>query len=181
LGCYGDGGALFTNDEALGHRIKMVANHGQQRRYYHDIIGVNSRLDAIQAAILNVKLKHLDKYSAARQKVANYYDQAFADIDALQTPTRQTNSTHVFHQYTLKVLNGRRDELKAYLLEEGVPSMIYYPVPLYKQDAYKAFAPDKELPATEMLCQSVLSLPIHTEMTEEMLEQIAIIIRRFFR
>ena len=181
LGCYGDGGALFTNDETLGQRIKMVANHGQQRRYYHDIIGVNSRLDAIQAAILNVKLKHLDKYSAARQKVAKYYDKAFADIEALQTPTRQANSTHVFHQYTLKVLNGRRDELKAYLLEEGVPSMIYYPVPLYKQEAYKAFAPDKELAATEMLCESVLSLPIHTEMTEEMLEQIVTIVRRFFR
>ena len=181
LGAYGDGGAIYTNDEELGKRIKMVANHGQQKRYYHDMVGVNSRLDAIQAAILNVKLKYLDEYAAARNKAAEYYDAAFAGVPELDTPVRQHNSNHVFHQYTLKVKDGRRDSLKSYLSEHGIPSMVYYPVPLYKQEAYKGYVEDQfELPVTESLCKEVISLPMHTELTEEMLEYIATYVKSFF-
>ena len=166
LGCYGDGGAIFTNNEELGQRISMIANHGQAKKYYHSMIGCNSRLDAIQAAVLNVKLQYLDNYCASRQKVAAQYDAAFASIEGLQIPERQHNSTHVFHQYTLRVKNGRRDELKRYLAEKGIPSMIYYPVPLYQQEAFKQYvSEDFNLPITEKLCQEGLTVPIHTEMT----------------
>ncbi|MEM0995279.1 MAG: DegT/DnrJ/EryC1/StrS family aminotransferase [Bacteroidota bacterium] len=168
LGCFGDGGAIFTNNDTLAEKMKMVANHGQSRRYYHDEIGVNSRLDALQAAVLSIKLQYLDEYNAARQKVAAQYDKAFSTIKALEIPTRQANTTHIFHQYTLKVKNGKRDELKTYLQEQNIPSMIYYPVPLHHQKAYAHyFDQKKSLPVTEQICQEVISLPIHTEMKAE--------------
>ncbi|MFM7721783.1 MAG: DegT/DnrJ/EryC1/StrS family aminotransferase, partial [Bacteroidota bacterium] len=131
LGCYGDGGALFTNNDELAENLRMIANHGQKVKYYHDVIGVNSRLDTMQAAILDIKLKHLNQYAEARRAVADYYDNSFGGVEGLKTPNRIANGTHVFHQYTLRVLNGRRDELKAYLEEKGIPSMIYYPLPLH--------------------------------------------------
>lgn len=181
LGAYGDGGAIFCNDDDLGERLRMIANHGQQKRYYHDLIGCNSRLDAIQAAILDIKLKHLDAYCDRRRAVADAYDAAFASVDTVVTPVRASHSTHVFHQYTLKVLDGRRDELKQYLQDHGVPSMIYYPVPLYKQKAFKQYAPsDFSLPTTEELCEQVISLPIHTEMPSDHLDYITDTVRSFF-
>jgi dTDP-4-amino-4,6-dideoxygalactose transaminase len=181
LGCYGDGGAIFTNDDELAAKIRMIANHGQAERYYHSVIGVNSRLDSLQAAILNIKLKKLDEYCDARRAVADAYDEAFKHIEELSTPARQANSTHVFHQYTLQVKNGERDRLHKYLESEGVPSMIYYPVPLYKQEAFSEFVPsDLTLPVIERLCASVLSLPIHTEMTDEIFNKITNSIGSFF-
>lgn len=181
LGCYGDGGAIFTNDDRLAEKMRIIANHGQNERYYHAMIGVNSRLDTIQAAILDIKLKHLDEYAAARQKAAAFYDDAFQTIEELQTPVRAANSTHVFHQYTLQVGGGKRADLQKYLAENGVPSMIYYPVPLYRQKAFAdSIAPNFSLPTTEKLCESVLSLPIHTEMTEELLGYITTQVRTFF-
>jgi UDP-2-acetamido-2-deoxy-ribo-hexuluronate aminotransferase len=181
LGCYGDGGAIMTNDDEIAQRLRMIANHGQSKKYYHSVIGVNSRLDSLQAAILDVKLKRLDAYSAARQKVAAYYDAAFATIEALQTPAIQHNSTHVFHQYTLQVKNGKRYELQDHLQKAGIPAMIYYPVPLYKQDAFKHYqSSDFFLPITEELCQNVLSLPIHTEMDEQVLGYITETVKSFF-
>ena len=174
LGCYGDGGAIMTNDDALAAKARVVANHGQSRQYYHDEIGVNSRLDAIQAAVLNVKLPQLDDYCLRRRQLADAYDQAFRKVAGLTTPVRDPKSTHVFHQYTLKVAGGAaaRDALKAKLQEQGVPAMIYYPVPLYKQGAYQHWWNGTELPVTEMLCQSVISLPMHTEMDTRTLERI---------
>ncbi len=181
LGGYGDGGAMCTNDDTLADKLRMVANHGQSERYYHDVIGVNSRLDSIQAAILEVKLKHLDEYCAARSRAASAYDDAFSDIDGLQTPQRQSNSTHVFHQYTLQVGGHKREGLQQHLQGHGIPSMIYYPVPLYRQKAYSTYvASDFVLPVTEELCDSVLSLPIHTEMNNELLEFITSKVRSFF-
>lgn len=184
LGCYGDGGAITVNDDTLAQKCLMIANHGQSsRRYYHDVVGVNSRLDAIQAAILNVKLKRLDEYATARQKAAAFYDQAFAAIDGLQTPRRQYNSTHVFHQYTLIVENDKRNDLQAFLQSKGIPTMIYYPVPLYEQEAYKnsmANTLDK-LPVTDYLCRSVISLPMHTELSDETLAFISNAVKEFFQ
>lgn len=181
LGCYGDGGAIFTDDDALAAKMRMIANHGQSERYYHSRVGVNSRLDSIQAAILNIKLKYLDEYGAARRDVANIYDGAFAEIEELQTPVREKNSTHVFHQYTLQIKNGKRDDLHKYLAEREVPSMIYYPVPLYRQKAFKDYvAPDFHLPVTEKLCDEVLSLPIHTEMDKETQKFIIENVKDFF-
>lgn len=181
LGCMGDGGAMMTHDETLAAKLRMVANHGQQKKYYHDVTGVNSRLDSLQAAILNIKLRHLDEYSAARQSAAAFYDEAFKNIPELQTPVRHHNSTHVFHQYTLKVKNGKRDELQAHLSDKGIPSMIYYPVPLYQQKAFIQYVPEGfSLPVTEQLCQEVISLPIHTEMDEELLGYITDSVRSFF-
>lgn len=183
LGAYGDGGALYTNDEALGEKLQMIANHGQVKRYYHDMVGVNSRLDSIQAAILDIKLGHLDAYAAARRSAADYYDQAFAGIAGLQTPVRDPKSTHVFHQYTLKVAGGKRDDLQKHLQEAGIPNMIYYPVPLYKQKAYQQ-AMDQQidhLPVTEDLCNSVISLPMHTELDEATLAHIADQVKAFFK
>ncbi len=183
LGAYGDGGAMYTNDDELGPRLHMIANHGQVKRYYHDLIGVNSRLDSIQAAILDIKLRHLDDYAAARRAAAGYYDQAFAGLEQVQTPVRHPRSTHVFHQYTLIVKDGQRDALQAYLQERGVPTMIYYPVPLYEQKAYinaMANSFDK-LPVTDYLCRSVLSLPIHTEMEESALQYITDAVKAFFK
>jgi len=182
LGCYGDGGALMTNDDNLAAAARMIANHGQSRQYYHDKIGVNSRLDAVQAAVLNVKLPHLDAYNAARQRAAAYYDRVFSEIPQLTIPAREKNSTHVFHQYTPRVAGGSavRDALKTYLGEQGVPAMIYYPVPLYKQDAFKVSVDESQFPATEMLCASVFSLPMHSELTEDVLERITGAVCRFF-
>lgn len=181
LGCYGDGGAITTNDDELAAKIRIVANHGQTRRYYHDMIGVNSRLDSIQAAILDIKLKYLDTYDVARNFAADYYDKAFAGIEGLLIPKRQANSTHVFHQYTLLVKNGDRDVLQEKLKAAGVPSMIYYPVPLYEQ---KAFAEHVEegfsLPVTDSLCKEVISLPMHSELTEEQLAFICDTVKNHF-
>lgn len=169
LGCYGDGGAIFTNDEELFQRLTMIANHGQSERYYHDMIGCNSRLDTIQAAVLRVKLKRLDMYCDARRAAADYYDQAFAGHSNIITPARTDYSHHVFHQYTLRLVGIDRDELKYQLEQEGVPSMIYYPVPCHQQKMFKEMdnAQDWDLPNTDALTPIVLSLPIHTELTEE--------------
>ncbi len=182
LGAYGDGGAICTNDDELAAKLRMVANHGQVRRYYHDIIGVNSRLDSIQAAILDIKLSHLDEYAGARQQAANYYDNAFEGNEHLVIPAREKNSSHVFHQYTLLVKNGKRGELQEYLRDKGVPSMIYYPVPLYEQEAYQGeFSGGIDfLEVTDSLCKEVLSLPVHTEMNEEILAFITKAVLSFF-
>jgi len=182
LGCYGDGGAMMTQDENLGKLLHKIANHGQAVRYYHDVVGCNSRLDSIQAVVLSAKLKHLDTYCQARIKVADYYDFAFREVDALETPFRSEYSTHVFHQYTLKVKDGRRDALKDYLDGQKIPNMIYYPVPLYKQEAFKPFSKGvNHLPVTELLCQEVISLPIHTEMDTEQLAFITEKVKAFFQ
>jgi UDP-2-acetamido-2-deoxy-ribo-hexuluronate aminotransferase len=180
LGCYGDGGALMTNDSELAKKITMVANHGQSKQYYHDVVGVNSRLDALQAGVLDIKLAKLDSYSAARNRAAKAYDKAFKPIKDLETPSRAKNSTHVFHQYTLKVKNGKRAALQAYLTEKGVPSMIYYPVPLYKQPAFAGYWNGIALPVTEQLCTEVMSLPMHTELSTDILKQITDIVIAFF-
>jgi UDP-2-acetamido-2-deoxy-ribo-hexuluronate aminotransferase len=173
LGCYGDGGALYTNDDALAAKIRMIANHGQSVQYVHDSIGVNSRLDSIQAAVLRIKLKHLDEYAAARNKVAAYYDNAFANHPKLKTPARVKNSNHVFHQYTLQLMNVDRNALRTYLSENGVPAMIYYPIPLHMQKAYTdPRYKEGDFPVTEQLCASVISLPMHTELSEETLHYI---------
>ena len=180
LGCYGDGGALFCNDDELAAKIKMIANHGQIKRYYHEVVGCNSRLDALQAAVLNIKLKHLDRYCTARQKAAAYYDGAFKDIPELSIPKRQLNSTHVFHQYTLKVANGKRDALGVFLKENNIPFGVYYPVPLYEQNAFAKYHNGIKLPVTEELCDCVISLPIHTEMDEGLLGYISGAVVNFF-
>lgn len=173
LGCYGDGGAIFTQDETLAAKIRMIANHGQSVQYVHDSIGVNSRLDSIQAAILRIKLRHLDEFCEARQKVAYAYNEAFKHSEFLETPVETPWSTHVYHQYTLKTKGINRQEMKDYLNEKGIPAMIYYPIPLHLQKAY-ASPKNKpgDFPVTEELCSSVISLPIHTEMEPEQLEAI---------
>jgi dTDP-4-amino-4,6-dideoxygalactose transaminase len=173
LGCYGDGGAIYTNDDVLAAKLRMIANHGQSVQYVHDSIGVNSRLDSIQAAILRVKLKHLDEYAAARNKAADYYDKAFANHPNLKTPVRVKNSNHVFHQYTLQLKNVDRSALREFLSANGVPAMIYYPIPLHMQKAYTdARYKAGDFPVTEALCASVISLPMHTELTEDTLSYI---------
>lgn len=181
LGCYGDGGALMTNDDDLAFKIRMIANHGQEKKYYHKVLGCNSRLDTIQAAVLKVKLKHLDEYSAARNRMADYYDTNLAGIAEIQTPKRAVNSTHVFHQYTLRVKNGKRDELQKYLAEKNIPSMVYYPLPLYKQEAFLQYTGEGfSLPVTEQLCTEVISLPVHTEFDQEVLDVIITEIKNYF-
>jgi UDP-2-acetamido-2-deoxy-ribo-hexuluronate aminotransferase len=182
LGAYGDGGAIFTNDDELAGKLRMIANHGQAETYYHERVGVNSRLDSVQAAVLDTKLKYLDEYAGARNRVADFYDAALSGIEGLQIPVREARSTHVFHQYTLRVKDKRRDELKAFLAERGVPANVYYPVPLNRQKAFAPFVPaDLELPVTETLCREVLSLPIHPEIDEAALEYIAGTVREFFK
>lgn len=168
LGAFGDGGAMMTNDDDLAAKLAMIASHGQSRRYYHDVVGCNSRLDAIQAAILDIKLKYLDNYNKARREAADVYDKAFANNDRITTPHRAANNTHVFHQYTL-VLNGvDRDELHNFLGEKGIPSMIYYPVPAHRQKMLEEFGgKDFVLPVTDWLTERVISLPIHTELDKE--------------
>ena len=164
LGCYGDGGAIFTNNNGLAEKIRMIVNHGENKRYHHKIIGCNSRLDSLQAVILNIKLKYLDDYNSTRRIMADNYNKAFQNISNLQTPIEIDNSTHVYHQYTLKVLNGKRNELKEYLHKNEIPTMIYYPIPLYKQEAFSNYVDDGYyLKNTEELSKNVLSLPIHTE------------------
>ncbi|MGG7467853.1 DegT/DnrJ/EryC1/StrS family aminotransferase [Chryseobacterium arthrosphaerae] len=181
LGCYGDGGALMTNDDELASKIRMIANHGQEKKYHHKVLGCNSRLDTIQAAVLKVKLQHLDEYSAARNKMADYYDEKLAGISEIQTPKRAENSTHVFHQYTLRVKNGKRNELQKYLAEKNISSMVYYPLPLYKQEAFLQYVEEGfSLPVTEQLCEEVLSLPVHTEFDQEVLNFIISEIKNFF-
>ena len=185
LGCYGDGGALFTSDATLAERIKMIANHGQRVKYYHAVIGCNSRLDSIQAAVLDVKLKHLDEYCAARYEAASYYTAKLKEFDPEEqffiTPKEQKNSTHVYHQYTLKIKNNRRDDLKAYLAEQGIPSMIYYPLPLQEQEAFMPITRSGEdLNNAKVCAYSVLSLPIHTEMTHDMQDMVMDAIKSYF-
>ncbi len=168
LGAFGDGGAMFTDDDALAEKLKMIASHGQSVRYYHDVVGCNSRLDAMQAAILDIKLKHLDEYIDARRKAADFYDAAFAGNDKVTVPYRAANNRHVFHQYTLTLNGVDRDALHQYLANEGVPSMIYYPVPAHRQKMFEAFGgADYQLPVTDWLTERVISLPIHTELDEE--------------
>lgn len=181
LGCYGDGGAMMTNDDELAAKLRKIANHGQSERYYHDVVGCNSRLDAIQAVVLSAKLKNLDNYNAARRSAADYYDKAFVESPYLMTPARAPYSSHVFHQYTLRVTNGKRDELKSYLDEKKIPNMIYYPVPLYKQKAFVSSLTGSEfLENTDTLCKEVISLPIHSEMSEEQLKYICDHVLQFF-
>ena len=172
LGCYGDGGAIFCKDDALSERLRMIANHGQKVKYHHSVIGCNSRLDSIQAAILNVKLKHLDEYGKARYAAASYYTEKLKAFDPEQkffiTPTELENSTHVYHQYTLKIKNSKRDALKQFLADAGIPSMIYYPLPLQEQEAFKPITRAAEdLTISKDIAYSVLSLPVHTEMTHD--------------
>jgi dTDP-4-amino-4,6-dideoxygalactose transaminase len=179
LGCYGDGGAVFCNDDALAERMGMVANHGQKVKYLHEIVGINSRLDTIQAAILQVKLPHLRDFEARRNHCADVYDAELGKIPGIQVPKRVANSTHVFHQYTIKLQSHeQREALKAYLGEKKVPCMIYYPTPLHQQQAY---AQNLHMELTENLCKQVLSLPIHTEMEEEQLQYICSTIQEFFK
>jgi len=173
LGCFGDGGAIFTNNDELAAKMRAISNHGMVVRYHHDLVGVNSRLDSIQAAVLEVKLKHLNEYCASRQAAAKYYDAAFAAIDKLITPVRFAASTHVFHQYTLKLNGVNRTEFIKYLTDKGIPAMVYYPVPLHLQKAYQdARYKAGDFPVAEKLCDCVVSLPMHTELTEEQLEYI---------
>lgn len=173
LGCYGDGGALYTNDDDLAEKARQIANHGMKVRYYHEKVGINSRLDSMQAAILRVKLRHLDDYCAARIAAADYYDRAFANHPNLVTPKRAANSTHTFHQYTLKVRGIDRNALQKHLAEHGIPAMIYYPVPLHLQEAFEHLGYAKgDFPVTEQLCHEVISLPMHTELTEAQLQRI---------
>jgi dTDP-4-amino-4,6-dideoxygalactose transaminase len=168
LGCYGDGGAVCTNDDELARKIKMIANHGQKERYYHEIVGCNSRLDAIQAAILNVKLPLLDSYIDSRRKAADYYDNAFSGNEKITVPYRAPYSKHVFHQYTLILENVDRNGLVKFLAENNIPAMIYYPVPAHKQNMFASFGvADQELPVTDWLTHRVVSLPMHTELDEE--------------
>jgi len=181
LGAYGDGGAIFTNNDELADKIFLAANHGQNKRYHHKIIGCNSRLDSIQAEILNVKLKYLTEYNTNRAIMANNYNLAFKNIKNLQTPKVIDNSSHVYHQYTLKIMNNERDRLKEYLSENGIPSMIYYPIPLYKQKAFQKYVSDDFiLPITEKLSKDVISLPIHTELENSNQDYIINIIKQFF-
>lgn len=181
LGCYGDGGAIFTNDDDIAHRLRGIVNHGMYKRYYHDEVGVNSRLDSVQAAVLRRKLPFLNDYNAARNKAAAYYTDAFKDIYALLTPVKGEDTTHVFHQYTLRVTNGKRNELQAFLTEKEIPAMIYYPVPLRKQKAYdNGHYNDADFPNTNKLVEEVMSLPMHTELDEEQLAYITSAVREFF-
>jgi UDP-2-acetamido-2-deoxy-ribo-hexuluronate aminotransferase len=168
LGAYGDGGAIFTDDDSLAVKLKMIASHGQSKRYYHDVVGCNSRLDAIQAAILDIKLRHLNEYTAARQQAADYYNRAFKENEKISTPFNASYSDHVFHQYTLQLNGVDRDGLNNFLAEKGVPSMIYYPVPCHKQKMFDAFGGSGyHLPVTDWLSERVISLPIHTELDKE--------------
>jgi dTDP-4-amino-4,6-dideoxygalactose transaminase len=173
LGCYGDGGAICTNSDELAEAMRMIANHGQSKRYYHDRVGVNSRLDSIQAAVLRIKLKELDNYIEARQKVADHYDQFFAQFAQIKTPVRHARSKHVFHQYTMQLDGLDRDELHAFLASKDIPSMIYYPVPAHRQKMFESFnSAATELPVTDWLTERVISLPIHTEMEQDQLDYI---------
>jgi len=172
LGCFGDGGALFTQDDQLAEKLNAMVNHGMKQKYFHELVGMNSRLDTLQAAVLRVKLKYLDQYNQARLKAADYYDEALKAVEGVQTPCRRTDTTHIFHQYTLK-LDQDRDQVKDRLKEKGIPAMVYYPYPLHLQKAFQYLGyQEGDLPVSEQLCHQVLSLPMHTELDEEQLEYI---------
>ncbi len=181
LGCFGDGGAIMTNDDELASTLRMIANHGQSKRYYHDRVGCNSRLDSVQAAVLRIKLQHLDSYNDARQHLAAHYDSAFQFIPGITIPVRKPYSTHVYHQYTLQVNPEIRDRLHEYLAERDIPSMIYYPVPAHRQLMFSAFGSDSlDLPVTDYLTERVISLPMHTEMRNDQRDYIVSTIHSFF-
>jgi UDP-2-acetamido-2-deoxy-ribo-hexuluronate aminotransferase len=181
LGCYGDGGALFTNDDDIAGKLRSIANHGMKVRYHYDDIGVNSRLDTLQAVILSVKLKYLDQFNLRRQKIADLYDESFAGCHSIVRPARVKYSSHIFHQYTIRVKNGKRDELKKYLESARIPSMVYYPAPLHMQSAYKYLGyKENDFPVTSELCSEVLSLPMHPDMEPEQLDFIVLSILKFF-
>lgn len=180
LGCFGDGGAMFTNNDELASKIRMIANHGQPRKYVHQVIGVNSRLDTLQAAVLSVKLQHLDDFALRRQRVAATYDAAFATVPDIVCQVIAPYSSHVYHQYTVRITNGKRDELQIFLKEKGVPSMIYYPIPLYKQEAFIKYFSGSTHAGTEQLCKEVISLPMHTEMKDDVQEYIIAMVKSFF-
>lgn len=181
LGCYGDGGALYTNDDNLARKLRSIANHGMKVRYHYDDIGVNSRLDTIQAAILRVKLRYLSEFNSARLSVADFYDEAFAGCFPIIIPERAVYSTHIYHQYTLKIKNGKRDDLKKYLESLHIPSMVYYPGPLHLQEAYKNLGyNENDFPVTQALCKEVLSLPMHPDMEQDQLDYITSGILKFF-
>jgi UDP-2-acetamido-2-deoxy-ribo-hexuluronate aminotransferase len=182
LGCFGDGGAIFTNDDTLANTLRSIANHGMKVRYYHDTIGVNSRLDSIQAAILDVKLKYLDQYNSNRRSAAEYYNNAFKNCEKIITPKTYEKSTHIYHQYTLKIINSDRDKLKNYLQEKGIPCAVYYPVPLHLQKAYAHYGyKEGDFPVSEKLSRIVLSLPMHTELDNEQLEYITSSVLEFLK
>ncbi len=190
LGCYGDGGAIFTNDDKLAHTIRGIVNHGMYRRYYHDVVGVNSRLDSIQATILNIKLKNLDAYNKARQEAARKYNKAFQGIKNITTPKLSNSCTeicsncdcHVFHQYTLKIKGVDRDALAQHLNENGIPCGVYYPVPLHSQKAYKdSRYKESDFQVTNQLVKEVISLPMHTELEDDQIEFIANTIKEFLK
>ena len=182
LACYGDGGAVITSDERLAERVRMLANHGQSQKYHHHIVGCNSRLDTLQAAVLEVKLRHLNSFTEARQTAAQYYDKELSSLSGVCIPVRSPFSTHVYHQYTLQVKNGRRDALQAFLKEKGIPSMVYYPMAVQEQEAYKWIARTSgDMTESVRLSREVLSLPMHTELTEEMQAYITEQIREFFQ
>lgn len=182
LGCYGDGGALYTNNDELAATARSICNHGMRVRYYHDHTGVNSRLDTLQAAVLRIKLRHLDRFNDARKSAATFYDNAFGNLPGVKIPYRIGWSDHIFHQYTLKITDGRRNDLRNALQKAGIPSMVYYPVPLSRQKAYESygFAVDN-FPITEKLSEEVLSLPMHTELSIEQLEYISDTVIEFFK
>ncbi|MBI6119443.1 DegT/DnrJ/EryC1/StrS family aminotransferase [Salegentibacter maritimus] len=181
LGCYGDGGAIFTNNDELAHTIRGIVNHGMYERYHHDVVGVNSRLDSLQAAVLRAKLPKLDVYNEARKEAANRYNDAFKDEAHIETPVRKGDcDTHVYHQYTLKIKNGKRDALAKHLQEKGIPFGIYYPIPLHKQKAYAdSRYNESDFPVTNQLVQEVLSLPMHTELDKEQISYITKTIKQF--
>jgi dTDP-4-amino-4,6-dideoxygalactose transaminase len=182
LGCYGDGGALYTNDDALADRARQICNHGMRVRYYHELIGVNSRLDSIQAAVLRIKLRKLDEYCDARIAAADYYDAAFASIPEIKTPKRAEDSTHTFHQYTLRVPAEDRNHLQKHLMDQDIPAMIYYPVPLHEQEAFEAYKTGNvDFPVTVQLSKEVISLPMHTELTEDQLKTITQEVISYFK
>jgi UDP-2-acetamido-2-deoxy-ribo-hexuluronate aminotransferase len=181
LGCYGDGGALYTDNDYLAEKVRSIASHGMKVRYHYDDIGVNSRLDTIQAAILRVKLKYLNSFNASRKAVADQYDEAFAGCHSIAVPERVSYSSHIFHQYTIKVKNGKREELKKYLESKNIPAMVYYPGPLHLQEAYHYLGyKENDFPVTTNLCKEVLSLPIHPDMEQEQIDYILLNILNFF-
>jgi len=181
LGCYGDGGALYTNDDAFAKKLRSIANHGMKVRYHYDDIGVNSRLDTIQAAILRVKLKYLTEFNAARSVVAAHYDEAFTGCHQITIPERAAYSSHIFHQYTIKVGGGKRDDLKKHLETNNIPSMVYYPGPLHLQEAYRHLGyKETDFPVTNSLCKEVLSLPMHPDMEQDQLDYIILKVLEFF-
>jgi UDP-2-acetamido-2-deoxy-ribo-hexuluronate aminotransferase len=181
LGCYGDGGALYTNDDLLANKLRSIANHGMKVRYHYNDVGINSRLDTLQAAILRVKLKYLNKFNTSRRSVADIYDEAFFGNFSISIPERVKYSSHIFHQYTLKIKDGRRDDLKKFLESKNIPSMIYYPGPLHMQEAYRSLGyNENDFPVTSTLCKEVLSLPMHPDMEQEQVDYIIHNVLKFF-